>query len=247
MLNYIYDSSFEGLLTCIYEAYYRHENPDRIIPGEISQINMLDENIHISTDTTRAAKVYDSILNKISSDALDNVYYAYLSEVEGSGKIIYEYLKLGWKMGVKVDMYLSDDRVLNLHKLSRRVGAERHRMLGLLRFSQCSDGTYYSQIEPDHNILQLLAPHFAYRMADQNWIIHDIKRNLAAIYNMEEWILTDLKLENLPDLNLMEDFYQSLWKQYFRSIAITNRLNPKLQLQHMPRRYWSHLVEKLSP
>jgi probable DNA metabolism protein len=246
MLNYIYDGSFEGLLSCIYEAYYRHENPDWIIPGEMPQLDMLDKNIHISTDEDKAAKVYDSILNKISDHVLDDVYYAFLSEVENSGKIIYEYLKLGWKMGVKIDLFISDDRVLNLHKVSEKVRTERHRMLGLIRFSQCKDGIYYSQIEPDHNILQLLAPHFANRMADQNWIIHDIKRNSAAIYNMEGWILTNLELKDLPVMSLEEDFYQSLWKQYFKSIAITTRLNSKLQVQHMPKRYWNHLVE-ISP
>lgn len=245
MLNYIYDGSFEGLLTCVYETYYRHENPDRIIPYELQQLNILDKSLHILTDASKASRVYDSILNKISSDALDYVYYAYLSEVQESGKIIYEYLKFGWKIGVKVNMFLSDERVLNLHKISRRVGAERHRMLGLIRFSECQDGIYYSQIEPDHNILQLIAPHFANRMADQNWIIHDIKRNTAAIYNMENWVLTDLELEDLPSMSLKEDFYQSLWKQYFKSISITSRFNPKLQAQHMPRRYWSHMVEKL--
>lgn len=244
MLNYIYDGSFEGLLTCIYEAYYRHENPDRIIPGELPQLDMLDKNTNILTEAQKASRVYNSILDKISSDALDNVYYAYLSEVSGAGKIIYEYLKLGWKTGVRIDMFLSDDRVLNLHKIVRRVWIERHRMLGLIRFSECRDGIYYSQIEPDHNILQLLAPHFADRMADQNWIIHDIKRNIAAIYNMKGWVLTELELKDLPSMSHREDFYQSLWRQYFKSISITSRYNPKLQVQHMPRRYWSHLVEK---
>ncbi|MDF2674977.1 MAG: hypothetical protein K0R09_3245, partial [Clostridiales bacterium] len=232
MLNFIYDGSFEGLLTCVYEAYYKHVNPDRIIPGEMPQLDMLDESIYISTDEEKASKVYASILEKISSDALDNMYYAFLSELEASGKIIFEYLKLGWKIGSKVDMYLSEDIVLNLHKISKKVGSERHRMLGLIRFSQCRDGIYYSQIEPDHNILQLLAPHFANRMADQNWIIHDIKRNIAAIYNMKGWILTELELNALPEMSHEEDFYQSLWKQYFKSIAITTRFNPKLQVQH---------------
>ncbi len=81
-------------------------------------------------------------------------------------------------------------------------------------------------------------------MADQNWIIHDIKRNSTAIYNMKEWILTGLELKDLPAMSLEEEFYQSMWKQYFKSIAITTRLNPKLQVQYMPRRYWSHLIEK---
>lgn len=245
MLNYIYDGSFEGLLTCIYEAYYRHENPERIIPYEPAQFNMLDLNIKIPTDGEKASRVYNSILDKISSDALDNVYYAYLSEDPESGISIYEYLKLGWKMGARVDMFLSEDRVLKLHKIVQRVGAERHRMLGLLRFGECRDGIYYSQIEPDHNILQLIAPHFANRMADQNWIIHDIKRGLAAIYNMKGWVLTELELNSLPDMSSREAFYQSLWKQYFRSISIESRTNLRLQVQHMPRRYWSHLVEKL--
>lgn len=245
MINYIYDGSFEGLLTCIYEAYYKRENPDRIIPNELSQLNMLDLNINIPSDTEKASRVYNSIPVKISSDALDNVYYAYLSEEAESGKCIYEYLKLGWKIGSKIDMFLSEDRVLKLHKIVQRVGTERHRMLGLLRFSECRDGIYYSQIEPDHNILQLLAPHFANRMADQNWIIHDMKRGIAAIYNMKNWILTELELRSLPDMSSREAFYQSLWKQYFMSISIESRTNLKLQVQHMPRRYWSHLVEKL--
>jgi hypothetical protein len=94
MLNYIYDGSFEGLLSCIYEAYYRHENPDRIIPGEMPQLDMLDKNIHISTDEDKATKVYDSILNKISDHVLDDVYYAFLSEVENSGKIIKNSLEI---------------------------------------------------------------------------------------------------------------------------------------------------------
>ncbi len=245
MLNYIYDGSFEGLLTSIYEAYYRHENPDRIIPDKLPQLNMLDVNVEIPTHAEKASKVYNSILDKISSDALDNVYYAYLSEEAESGKNIYEYLKLGWKIGAKVDMFLSEDRVLRLHKTAQRVGIERHRMLGLLRFGECRDGIYYSQIEPDNNILQLLAPHFANRMADQNWIIHDIRRGIAAIYNMKNWIITELELNSLPDMSSREDFYQSLWRQYFSSISIDSRRNLKLQLQHMPRRYWPHLTEKL--
>lgn len=244
VLNYIYDGSFEGLLTCIYEAFYRHENPSKIISQEISQIHILEKNINIETSTDKASKVYNSIVNKISQEVLDNVYYTYLSEYENSGKLIYEYLKLGWKLGNEVDSYLSDDRVLSLHKVVRRVGLEKHRMLGLVRFSECKGGIYYSEIEPDYNILQLIAPHFAYRMADQNWVIHDTKRSLAAIYNMKHWVMTELSLTSLPELTQREEFYQALWKKYYSSISIKERENPRLQLQYMPRRYWSHLVER---
>ena len=43
MLYYIYDGSFEGLLTAIYEAYYRRQHPDEILSIEDIQENLLIE------------------------------------------------------------------------------------------------------------------------------------------------------------------------------------------------------------
>ncbi|HEY3388941.1 MAG TPA: DUF4130 domain-containing protein, partial [Prolixibacteraceae bacterium] len=41
-----------------------------------------------------------------------------------------------------------------------------------------------------------------------------------------------------------EAVYQTMWKGYCQNIAIRERLNPKLQKQHMPKRYWKFLPEK---
>lgn len=41
-----------------------------------------------------------------------------------------------------------------------------------------------------------------------------------------------------------EDFYQKLWRSYFKHITIEERKNLKLQRQHMPRRFWRYLPEK---
>ena len=117
-------------------------------------------------------------------------------------------------------------------------------MLGLIRFQLYKNNIYYAALEPDHNIAELIAPHFADRMADQNWIIHDLKRNLAVVYNQNEWFSTTFTLEHKLKLEVEEQYYQKLWQQYYDSIAISNRLNPKLQKNFMPQRYWKHLVEK---
>ncbi|MEA4826461.1 MAG: DUF4130 domain-containing protein, partial [Clostridium sp.] len=37
--------------------------------------------------------------------------------------------------------------------------------------------------------------------------------------------------------------YEELWKSYFKSTTIKDRINPKLQKGHMPKRYWSFLTE----
>jgi probable DNA metabolism protein len=41
-----------------------------------------------------------------------------------------------------------------------------------------------------------------------------------------------------------EQLFQKLWKAYFKSLTIKERINPKLQRQHLPKRYWKYLTEK---
>ncbi|MEP5829172.1 MAG: DUF4130 domain-containing protein, partial [Maribacter dokdonensis] len=38
--------------------------------------------------------------------------------------------------------------------------------------------------------------------------------------------------------------YQDLWNNYFKSTTIKSRINTKLHVQHVPKRYWKHLSEK---
>lgn len=198
----------------------------------------------IVTDESKAAKVYAAIEDKISTQALQNTYYAYLSDHPEAGIWIYKYLNFGWKTGSKLDLHLTDERVHRIHCLSQQVKTEKHRLLGLLRFQLLKNHIYYAAIKPDHNVVELIAPHFARRMADQSWIILDLKREIAAVYNRQEWIATTLTAKNVLELEVEEKLYQELWKQYFDSIAITNRLNPRLQKRCMPQRYWKYLVEK---
>lgn len=244
MIHYIYDGSFDGLLTSIYEAYYRKEIPERIIHRDDYQGSLLVKKIYIDTDNEKAKKVYDSIKNKISNRALRNVFYTYLSELEDSGIWIYQYLKLGWKIGRNVDLNLVDDRVLKIHKTRQSIDRERHFMLGLMRFKLIEGDIYYAPFEPKFNTIGLIAPHFAERLADQNWIIHDVNRGIGAVYNGEEWIIRDINIKKELRYGDEELAYQSLWKEYFKSITIKNRINPKLQRTNMPMKYWRYLVEK---
>lgn len=244
MLQYIYDGSFDGLLTAIYEAYYRRQIPEEILSEDSLQQNFLVKKIHIETDEEKAKKVYTSIETKISEQALKNCFYVFLSERLDRGTIIYKYLRLGWKIGEIIDQNLSDNTVLTVHKIRQQVSREVHRMLGLARFSQMNNGAYYSQVEPDNDIVGLMAPHFVERMSDEYWIIHDVKRNIGVMYNKEEWIIRNLDITREIIFCDKEKDYQKLWKEYFNTIAIKNKINPKLQKQHMPIRYWKHLVEK---
>jgi probable DNA metabolism protein len=244
MIYYIFDGSFEGLLTSIYEAYYGINKPEEIVPEWQFIPTLLSESVYIKTDNEKSTKVYNAIKNKISKSSLDLLYHVYLSELQGSCTLAYEYIKLGFKLGKDVDLYLHKDCVLGVHNINKKVIYECHRMLGFVRFKSI-DNMFYSSIEPDHNILGLLASHFASRLPNENWIIHDLKRNLAVFYNTKEWIVTPLAKEKVEDFFISEEneLYETLWKEFFKTISVENRINPKLQKRMIPARYWKHLTE----
>jgi len=242
---YIYDGSFEGLLTAVYDAYYSKIKPTELLEEEEFQPSLINESYYIETDSIKSDKVHNAIRTKISEDALEYIFYTYLSSFKGKGTLIYNYIKLGFKYGLKVNLHTYDDTVIKIHKIRNRVAGEQHLMLGFVRFEAIGKNLYYSSIEPDHNILSLIAPHFVNRLADQNWIIHDLRREVAAIYNMAEWVIVPFEKNKIPNIdgNASEDFYTNLWKDYFASTTITNRLNPKLQKMKVPVRYWKHMTE----
>lgn len=244
MIVYIYDGSFEGLLTCIYEAFFSKENPIDIVSESGLQHSFINTYKYISTDDIKSDKVYNAVRSKISRQALENAYYVFLSENIEAGRLVLEYLRLGFKVKDKIDNYLANDSVLKVNKISQRVGFEKHRMMGFVRFSHLDGDLYYAPIEPDNNITVLLAPHFAERLADQNWIIHDVRRQIAAVYNKKSWILVNAPENFNPRISKEEEEYRKLWKEFFHSIAIEERYNPMLQRNLMPKRYWKYITEK---
>ena len=254
---YLYDGTFHGLLTVIYEIYYNHDNPLDISISNIDespQMNFLNENKTIVTDNEKVLKVLKGIKGKISIQALDNIYYAFLSGTEGKEMAIFNYIKLGFKLGSGIDAHLYDEKVICLHKIVKKVRKETHLMTGFIRFTY-NNNFYYASYEPDNNITELLAPLFANRFSDQYFIIHDVSREIAAIYNTKEWVITAFCNSDVEKLNvtrndevLMENgenyiCYEELWKEYFVHISIDERKNEKQQKSMMPKRYWKNMLE----
>ena len=252
-ISYLYDGSFYGLLTVIYESYYSHTIPVNIsqaLGASDSQESFLTTYKLINTDSEKAEKVYNAILHKICFQALDNLYLAFLSSIKGKELIIYNYIKLGFNIGKAIDSHLYTQEVSDLHKIVKKVTKEVHAMSGFIRFTYINN-FYYATYKPDHNISELIAPHFADRFADQYFIIHDIRRNIAIIYDTKEWILTSFYESELQELSTFDEeltsnnniCYEKLWKEYFVNIAIKQRRNERQQKRSMPKRYWENMLE----
>ena len=241
---FIFDATFEGLLTAIYEAYYNEVKPQAIYSSLIYEPNLIDNPINIETDLDKFQKVYNAIERKISKKSLQKIYYCYLSETKESSNLIFSYIRMGFKIGKDIELHKNNDTVLNIDKLAKRVSLERHRFTGFVRFKEINN-ILYSSIEPDFNIVGLLGNHFKNRLTNEYFIINDAKRNIALVYNKEDYYLTtlDSNMKALLENSYDTGEYSDLWRQYFKSTNIKERANSRLQKRSMPTRYWKNLTE----
>ena len=243
MVKLIYEDSFEGFLTAIYDAFYSKEEITSIECDDNCELDMITTIKHTKTDIEKYNKVKDAIVTKIDPLALNKIYKLYLSNHKDKGLLCYKYLKTAFKVGSDIHKHLYLDTVRELDLIERRVSLEAHRFTGFVRFSLINNNFLYSPIEPDNNILELISPHFANRFSNENWIIHDVKRNIASIYNKVSWEIIEMNSDIYNSLKNYTDEFEDLWKNYFTSTAIKERTNPKLQRRSMPKRYWKNLTE----
>ena len=243
MAVYLYDGSFEGLLSAVHFCLMNKTEPEGLYDQQAYQPQLFDKAIRLTRDVDAAEKCAALIKRRLSSKALRKVFYVYLSNDPQKDTKNYHYLRFALKQGRKVEYFLSEDAVKDVNDIYDKVSKEGHLLSGLVRFKEMKDGILYSQIAPDHLVLPLLAAYFSKRMSVLKWMIHDVKRDKAVLYNGRYWRIIDIELARDPLFTADELFYQKLWRHYFQTIAIEERRNPRCQRQHMPKRYWPYLVE----
>ncbi len=247
-----YDRSFEGLLTALFDVYVRRTFPEALI-GEGEPVPMFaTEVFEVYTDSGKAARVWTGLQKRVSREVCNMLMYVWFSEEKGSDLLLMRYLRKVFdsKDGVVSDF--TDGDMLQARQIARRVAKERERLLQFVRFQKAADGTFYAPVSPACNALPLAIGHFRDRFADQKWLIYDLKRRYGYYYDLEtvtEVSLTDV--DTLPGIRLDdrlmagdEKLFQRLWKGYFDAMTIRERVNPRLQRQMMPKRYWRFLTEK---
>jgi len=245
MIDYLYDGTFEGLLTCVYHHYYT-ESANGIYAKDRYQANLLCGYMEVDTDEEKAARVYDAIKTKISDYDLRSVYRAYLSSVPHKEEIILQYIVYGFRKGRAVSSLHGETIVNDFQSLVKKVSVETERMLQFVRFSVMENDILYAEIEPEHDVLELIHTHFCDRFRNDPFIIRDVGRDKAMIAYQKYWYISAFDDAMVPALSGEETAYRDLWKTFFDNIAIKERKNARCQRQFMPQRYWKHLTEMIT-
>lgn len=240
-LVYSYDGSFEGLMCCVFESYDQRELPQNILPPE-GQSRLFDIRKTIVTDPIKAQRVFNSIPMKISLEAEELVKLGFLTCAPRKEYLIFQFLRLGFKAGAKVMSMLTDTSVLALQKAVQHLTYESHRYRGFVRFSVYNE-TLVAVIEPENFVLPVLAAHFVNRFGNEVFMIYDKTHQAGLFHQGNRTEIVDIEDLILPELEEEEAKYRQLWQQFYKTIAIESRYNPKCRMNFMPKRFWKHLTE----
>ncbi|HEX3077194.1 MAG TPA: TIGR03915 family putative DNA repair protein [Lachnospiraceae bacterium] len=252
MNRYIFqcEDSIDGIFTAVYDAWdsrYGHDNVYIEIPNENSNYQLFSSYIQVATNSEKAEKVANTIRNKISLEAFENVCRAALSCNVRKADAIYRFIIIGLRLGSSVIGNLSNEAVSAIFEMNRNVSNEVHHYLGFLRFTELRQKILYAKVNPKNNAITLMAPHFAERLPCENWIIHDEVRQLAIIHQTGEgWVQVGTSAIDFKQLGYVEDEEEmmiQLWKAFVDSIAIEDRRNLRLQQQNLPLRFRGNMTE----
>jgi len=251
MTTLIYDGTFEGLLTAVFEVYERKLGYVNLQTVEWHSKALFENVITVITDTDKVNRVLKGLKQKLSVMGLQRLYAAHLAGIAGEDNMLMGYIRYVFDAGQNIEEDYGNKYVMRVSEIVRLVRREKHRMEAFVRFQKLEDGIFYASVEPDINVLPLLIKHFKNRYADQQWIIYDLRRKYGLHYNMHDVQYITLNFSEAKPANVVsayaadEALYQNLWKNYFKSTNIPARKNTKLHLMHVPRRYWQHLTEKI--
>lgn len=240
---YLYDGSFEGLMTAVFEAFAHRPMPDGIWEAEGYQPQFGERAAEIAADLGKADRVVAGIRRIMGPEAYERIWLTFLSEQRERGNWIYAYIRLGMKQGRRIHSLLTDQRVMTIHKWSGLVSTESHRFLQFVRFSKREGGVHYAGIRPAYDVVALLMPHFVQRLNIQPFVIHDKTRGLLGVFDTREWVLTQADDIAIPAPAKEERDYQRLWKTFYDTVAIRERTNPRCRMHFMPKKYWKDITE----
>lgn len=252
MSLYVYDGSFEGMLSVIFECFADKSAPTDIVSEHTYQASLLAQVREIKTDPAKAERVLAGVDARSAGKGAALVYQLFLSELPGIELHIYRFIHLLVQHNnPDILENFANEQVLYTAQVIKMIGREVHRMHAFVRFQKTSANIYFAVITPDFNVLPLLGDHFMRRYADQAWVIFDTQRGYGLHYDLTDMNFIDQLspvVANITEspgaVDNEEDNYQKLWQQYFQSVNIGARKNTKLHLRHLPRRYWKYLTEK---
>ena len=237
----VYDGTFEGFLSLVYEVYYKKLKPTKIyktLPNEI----LFEEILEINSSKESGIKVLNAIKTKFPKEILEKILNIFMCDSKEFEMALLEYIVIGFKDSKQL-YNINNSCVFYLNNLEKELFRVTHKLTGFIRFEELEDKTLYAKIESKFNVVYFLGRHFLKRFNNQNFIIHDINRKLAFLKIQSDYSIKEVTFFDEPNYSSNEQKFQKLWKSFFSGVTINERTNLKLQTQMVPLLYRTYMSE----
>ena len=237
----VYDGTFEGFLSLVYEVYYKKLKPIKIyktLPNEI----IFEEILEIETSQDNVLKVLNAIKTKFPKEILEKILNIFMCDSKEFEMALLEYIIIGFKE-TKQLFNINNSCVFYLNSLEKELFRNVHKMTGFIRFEELEDATLYAKVESKFDVVYFLGKHFLKRFNNQNFIIHDLNRKLAFVKMQNDFSVQEVAFFDEPNYSSNEQKFQKLWKSFFSGVTIKERINSKLQQQMVPLIYRTYMSE----
>ena len=136
--------------------------------------------------------------------------------------------------------HVTDVDVHRASELEKTVRRDAHKMKAFVRFRAVpgEDNAYVAWFEPEHHIVDLIAPFFMRRFAGMRWAILTPYRSVS--WDLEHLSFGDGAVHSDAPA---DDAQESMWRTYYANIFNPARINPRMMRQEMPQKYWKNLPE----
>lgn len=235
---WFFDGSKDAFLTAFLCAF-RDENA--ILSAGNRQLSLGQESVFVRADADKARRC-EARLKELDAKCMRELDLLLRSGEEARGQIAFSYLRMIALRGRPVRGMLAEDAVRDAMECIRRVTFEAHRLKGFVRFLESESGALYAPVSPDNDIVDMLLPHFRGRMPDLPFVLHDVRRKKAAVWDGEHAFLAPLDRAEVV-LSADEADWQALWRQYYASVNIPSRKRIRQMKGYMPVRYWKFMPE----
>ena len=155
-------------------------------------------------------------------DIYEKIFTVAQSIADNKASVIYHCLQRMFKYGTSVLHNINDEYIFQFNKIYKKAANEAHFYIEILRFNENANGFLTARIEPDNNIIYMIIDHFNDRLHCENFLIYDVRRNIAYIHMN----------------NNTAFFYND-----YNTIAIKERVNYKCQINMLPLKYRKYLPE----
>jgi probable DNA metabolism protein len=235
---YIYDGTINGFLTAFVTAY---SDENTFITSKQAQLPLGSPPVFIQTDIARAERAENRLL-AFDKECISDLDILLRCGISDSEQVAFQYLRALAKQKRPVRSQMAIPEVFSAIQYIKKVCLEIHKFHGFIRFMETENGVLYAPFSPDNDICDLLTPHFRNRFPQFPFVLHDVKRKKAAIYDCRNSFVMPLEEANVL-LSANEADWLALWKEYYQAVNIPQRARPKQMRGYMPVRYWKFLPE----